>query len=127
MFLFLVRVRLTPCVVVAIIKQTQALFIDSACTLPAMEFLRDKFTLVEAAPGLSESFFADLVKPRPTHETLIAFKDWAAKADQHMTRAKARKNCPVAWIGIFVDQVGVAIVLHFTHGVQLRHKQQPKR
>ena len=88
-----------------------------------MEFLRDNLTLVEAAPGLSESFFADLVKPRPTHETLIAFKDWAVKANQNMTRAKARKNCPVAWIGIFVDQVGVAIVLHFTHGVQLRAAQ----
>ena len=88
-----------------------------------MEFLRNKLTVTEAAPGLSESFFADLLKPRPAYETLVAFKDWAASAQQHMLRAQTRKNCPLAWVGIFVDQVGMAIVLHFTKGVQLRAAQ----
>ena len=88
-----------------------------------MEFLRNKLTVTEAAPGLSESFFADLLEPRPAYETLAAFKDWAASAQQHMLRAQTRKNCPLAWVGIFVDQVGVAIVLHFTHGVPLRSAQ----
>ena len=88
-----------------------------------MEFLRNKLTVTEAAPGLSESFFADLLEPRPTYETLVAFKDWAANAKQHMLRAQTRKNCPLAWVGIFVDKVGVAIVLHFTKGVQLRAAQ----
>ncbi len=88
-----------------------------------MEFLRDKLTVTEAAPGLSESFFADLLKLRPAYETLVAFEDWAASAQQHMLRAQTRKNCPLAWVGIFVDQVGMAIVLHFTHGVQLREAQ----
>ena len=88
-----------------------------------MEFLRNKLTVTEAAPGLSESFFADLLEPRPAYETLAAFKDWAASAQQHMLRAQTRKNCPLAWVGIFVDKVGVAIVLHFTKGVQLRAAQ----
>ena len=69
-----------------------------------MEFLRNKLTVTEAALGLSESFFADLLEPRPTYETLVAFKDWAANAKQQMLRAQARKNCSVAWIGIFVDE-----------------------
>ena len=88
-----------------------------------MEFLRDKFTVTEAAPGLSESFFANLIEPRPAIETLVAFKDWAANTKQQMLRAQSRKNSPVAWIGIFVDEVGVALVMHFTKGVQLRTAQ----
>ena len=89
-----------------------------------MEFLRDKFTVTEAAPGLSESFFAHLIELRPAIETLIAFKDWAANAKQHMQRVQSRKNSPVAWIGIFVDEVGVALVMHFTKGVQLFSAQK---
>ena len=56
-------------------------------------------------------------------EMLIAFKDWVANTKQQMLRAQARKNSPVAWIGIFVDEVGVALVMHFTKGVQLRTAQ----
>ena len=84
-----------------------------------MDFLREKLTVTAAAPGLSETFFADLLQPRPDFDTLVAFAGWSATVQQEMIATKARKNCPVAWVGLFVDQVGVSIILHFAHPLQL--------
>ena len=84
-----------------------------------MDFLREKLTVTTADPGLSETFFADLSQPRPDFDTLVAFAGWSATVQQEMTATKARKNCPVAWVGLFVDQVGLSIILHFAHPLQL--------
>ena len=84
-----------------------------------MDFLREKLTVTTADPGLSETFFADLLQPRPDFDTLVAFAGWSATVQQEMAATKARKNCPVAWVGLFVDQVGLSIILHFAHPLQL--------
>ena len=70
-----------------------------------MDFLREKLTVTAADPGLSETFFADLLQPRPDFDTLVAFAVWSATVQQEMATVKTRKNCPVAWVGLFVDQV----------------------
>ena len=84
-----------------------------------MDFLREKLTVAAAAPGHSESFLANLLEPRPDFDTLTAFADWGAKVRQEMLASKARKKCPVAWVGLFVDQVGLSIVFHFAHQLKL--------
>ena len=84
-----------------------------------MDFLREKLTVAAAAPGHSESFLANLLEPRPDFDTLTAFADWGAKVRQEMLASKARKKCPVAWVGLFVDHAGLSIVLHFTHQLKL--------
>ena len=84
-----------------------------------MDFLREKLSLITAEPGLTDTFFADLLQPRPDFETLTAFNGWSVRLRQEMTAIKARKNCPVAWVGLFVDQAGLSIVLHFAHTLQL--------
>ena len=84
-----------------------------------MDFLREKLSLVTAEPGPTDTFFADLLQPRPDFETLTAFNGWSVRLRQEMTAIKARKNCPVAWVGLFVDQAGLSIVLHFAHTLQL--------
>ena len=58
-----------------------------------MDFLREKLTVTAAAPGLSETFFADLLQPRPDFDTLVAFAGWSATVQQEMIATKARKNC----------------------------------
>ena len=92
-----------------------------------MDFLRNKITMVPLPTTLPETFFADLLEPRPDITTLTAFESWAVKAQQQITLTQTRKNCPLAWAGIFVDQVGMAIVMHFTHGMQLNSAKSSAR
>ncbi len=92
-----------------------------------MDFLRNKLTVAPSPAGPQKTFFADLLDHRPDISTLAAFESWAVKAHQQMTLAQARKNCPVTWAGIFVDQVGMVIVLHFTHGLQLNAAKSSAR
>jgi len=92
-----------------------------------MDFLHEKFNMTTADPGLADTFFADIIQPRPDFETLVAFNDWSAKFRQEMTTIKARKNCPVAWVGFFVDQDGMSIVLHFEHPLMLCHAKTAAR
>ncbi len=84
-----------------------------------MDFPREKLNMTTADPGLSDTFFADLLQPRPDFDTLVAFTGWSIRVRQEMATVKARKNCPVAWVGFFVDTVGLSIVLHFAHPLQL--------
>ena len=84
-----------------------------------MDFLHEKFNMVKAAPGPTDTFFADIMQSRPDFDKLAAFNDWSTKIRQEMTDVKARKNCPVIWIGIFVDQVGLSFLLQFAHKLQL--------
>ena len=91
----------------------------SIVLISAMDFLREKFNMVRAAPGPTDTFYVDLLEARPDFDKLAEFNDWSTKIRQEMTDVKARKNCPVIWIGIFVDQVGLSFLLQFAHKLQL--------
>jgi hypothetical protein len=84
-----------------------------------MDFLRERLSLTTADPGLSDTFLAELFQPRPEFDQLVAFKDWSAKVQQEMTIIQERKNCPVVWAGLFVDRVGLLLILRFAHPLQL--------
>ena len=78
---------------------------------PALDFLREKLALIANVPGPSKTFFADIVQPRPDFEVLSTYAGWGARVQQEVLHAQARKNCQLAWIGVFVDEKGVALVL----------------
>ena len=84
-----------------------------------MDFLREKLALIANVPGPSKTFFADIVQPRPDFEVLSTYAGWGARVQQEVLHAQARKNCQLAWIGVFVDEKGVALVLQCTRGMRL--------
>ena len=84
-----------------------------------MDFLREKLALSANVPGPSKTFFADIVQPRPDFEVLSTYAGWGARVQQEVLHAGARKNCQLAWIGVFVDEKGVALVLQCTRGIRL--------
>ena len=84
-----------------------------------MDFLREKFALVANAPGPSKTFFADIVQPRPDFDVLSTYASWGARVQQEVLNAQARKNCQLAWIGVFVDEKGLALVLQCARGLRL--------
>ena len=86
---------------------------------PAMDFLHEKLNVAAAPPGPSTSFLANLLEPRPDFDTIAAYADWGTKVQQEMLASKARKTCPVAWVGLFVDQEGLLIVFHFARKLKL--------
>ena len=84
-----------------------------------MDFLHEKLNVAAAPPGHSNSFLANLLEPRPDFDTIAAYADWGTKVQQEMLASKARKTCPVAWVGLFVDQEGLLIVFHFARKLKL--------
>jgi len=107
------------------IQKASSYFVNH-CTC-AMDFLHEKFDTTTADPGLTDTFFADILQPRPDFATLVAFNGWSAQFRHEMTAIRARKNCPVAWVGLFVDQDGLSIVLHFEHPLMLCHAKTAAR
>ena len=87
-----------------------------------MQFLAD-VPVVQLAIGAGcrnyRFFAASLFDTRPSLEEMVRFRPVAANLEQEILELQARKTCPFAHVGVYVDGQG-AWVLAKTHtGVQL--------
>ena len=84
-----------------------------------MDFLKTKPTMAMKSGGFQNTFIADLLESRPPLETLELFNQWVAMVQTQLITVKARKNCPLAWVGIFIDEHGIVLITQFTRGLQI--------
>ena len=84
-----------------------------------MDFLKTKPVMAMKSGGFQNTFIADLLERRPQLETLEMFSQWVAMVQTQLIAVKARKNCPLAWVGIFIDEHGIVLITQFTRGLQI--------
>ena len=84
-----------------------------------MDFLKTKPVMAMKSGGFQNTFIADLLERRPQLETLELFNQWVAMVQTQLITVKARKNCPLAWVGIFIDEHGIVLITQFTRGLQI--------
>jgi len=75
-----------------------------------MEFLQEPLavSLAEDARGEYTSFSAELFSPRPPFKEIQAFQEWGKELQESIVTAMQRKNCPIKWLGVFIDTGGAA-------------------
>ena len=87
-----------------------------------MEFLSQVPQMVlSETPGKQSAFCADVFKPRPPFAQIQSFAPWGVSLQNQFEEAMERESCPVAWMGMFVDQEGMMALFHFKHPVILGH------
>ena len=84
-----------------------------------MDFLKTKPVMAMKSGGFQNTFIADLLERRPQLETLEMFSQWVSMVQTQLIAVKARKNCPLAWVGIFIDEHGIVLITQFTRGLQI--------
>ena len=60
-----------------------------------------------------DTFVADVFQPRPDFEDAARFHIWSTDAREKMQHAMHRKNCPVEWAGLVIDQLGLLAIVRF--------------
>jgi len=85
-----------------------------------MELLREQPVVSLAGPGQAQTFIADIFQPRPAFDEIARFSEaWSTEAAEKMQQAMKRKNCPVTWVQLVIDQHGLLAILRFQHALQL--------
>ena len=77
-----------------------------------MEFLQARFAF-DLTEGKVDTFVADVFQPRPDFEDAARFHIWSTDAREKMQHAMQRKNCPVEWAGLVIDQLGLLAIVRF--------------
>ena len=76
-----------------------------------MDFLKTPPVMTALSGGFQDTFIADILGCRPQLETLELFNQWTSMVHRQMVTVKARKNCPLAWAGIFIDKQGIVLIM----------------
>ena len=84
-----------------------------------MDFCRERPTVSLAAPGKTNTFIADVFKPRPAFNEIANFQSWGGEASEKMGAVMQRRNCAVNWVQFVVDQTGLVVIASFNHPVIL--------
>ena len=82
-----------------------------------MEFLREQPIVSLANAGKTDTFVAEIFEPRPTFEAILSYNTWSEDCRKCIHEAMQRKNCAVAWVGLFVDHRGCLMIIHFAHAI----------
>ena len=77
-----------------------------------MEFLQARFAF-DLTEGKVDTFVADVFQPRPDFENAARYHIWSTDAREKMRHAMQRKNCPVEWAGLVIDQLGLLAIVRF--------------
>ena len=77
-----------------------------------MEFLQARFAF-NLTEGKVDTFVADVFQPRPDFENAARYHIWSTDAREKMQHAMQRKNCPVEWAGLVIDQLGLLAIVRF--------------
>ena len=84
-----------------------------------MDFLKNKPFMAKLSGGFQDTFIADILDRKPQPDTLGVFNQWVPMVQKQMITVKARKNCPLAWAGIFIDEQGIVLITQFARGLQI--------
>ena len=84
-----------------------------------MDFLKNKPVLAKLSGGFQDTFISDILDRKPQQDTLGVFNQWVPMVQKQMLTVKARKNCPLVWAGIFIDEQGIVLITQFARGLQI--------
>ena len=71
--------------------------------------------------GKQHTFCADVFECRPEFEKIQSSSSQSVSVREQLEEAMKRKNCPVSWVGLYVDQFGLLAVFVFKHRLILGH------
>ena len=80
-----------------------------------MQFLTEPPILRLTDPGKTNTFIADLFRPRVAFDEMVQFHHWSTDAAEKMKTAMQRKNCAVRFLQLVMDHEGVVVIMHFRH------------
>ena len=80
-----------------------------------MQFLAEPPILCLSDPGKTNTFIADLFRPRLAFDDMVQFHHWSTDAAEKMKTAMQRKNCAVRFLQLVMDHEGVVVIMHFRH------------